>query len=502
MDTGAPSFTKIFSMVAFALSCVGLLLFLWLSFGGTIPFNPQGYRVRIAFPDASQLADQADVRIAGVSVGKVIGKSLDPQGNRTIATIQMNSEFAPIHKDARAILRQKTILGETYVELTPGTPRSPALPDDGLLTRGNVQRAVQLDQIFNALDPQTRAAFQQWQQQLAIAVKGNGQNLNNVLGNLPAFAADASNLLQVLDVQHSAVVNLVRNGGTVFAALNHSSSALHDLITTGETTFHTTAVNNNQLAATFRVFPYFLRETRSTMARLQTFAINTDPLVKELVPVATQLKPTLVSVRALSPYLLSLFNNLGPLITVSKTGLPAIRDVVNGTTPLLASVGPFLEQLNPVLTWLSQHQQLISDFISNGASGIAATTTSFSGNGTGHYLRQFAPVGAETLSFSPTRDPDNRGNTYPPPLWLGNPASFTAGGKYPGSFALPSWDCNNTKAPGNGEQPAGAAPPTGLVLTFPQGQQACWVAPNLSNVIGQNNASRFPQIRRATYSNK
>src|SRR5664279_2564967 len=114
MDTGSPSLTKILSMALFALSCVGLLLFLWLSFGGTIPFNPQGYRFEVAFPDASQLADQADVRIAGVSVGKVIAKSLDPKGNRMIATIQMNNAFAPIHKDTLAILRQKTILGETY----------------------------------------------------------------------------------------------------------------------------------------------------------------------------------------------------------------------------------------------------------------------------------------------------------------------------------------------------------------------------------------------------
>ena len=402
METGSPSVTKIVTMVLFALSCVGLLLFLWLSFGGTIPFNPQGYRFQVAFPNASQLADQADVRIAGVSVGKVIAKSLDPQGNRTIATIQMNNKFAPIHKDAQAILRQKTILGETYVQLTPGTPGTPMLRDGALLARSNVQPAVQLDQIFNALDPRTRAAFRQWQQQLALAVQGNDQNLNNVIGNLPAFAADATNLLQVLDVQHTAVVNLVRNGGTVFAALSQSQSALRNLITTGETTFATTAANNNSIADTFHVFPTFLNETKLTMTRLQTFSQNTDPLIKELVPVAQQLRPTLTAVRQLSPYLRSLFVHLGPLITVSKTGLPAVRDVLKGTTPLLASLGPFLGQLNPILTWLSLHQQLISDFISNGAGGLAAKTTSFGGNGTGHYLRQFGPTGPRRCRSPPT----------------------------------------------------------------------------------------------------
>jgi virulence factor Mce-like protein len=484
-------------MALFALSCVGLLLFLWLSFGGSIPFNPQGYRVRIAFPDAGQLADQADVRIAGVSVGKVLTKSLDPQGNRTIATIQLNNAFAPIHKDARAILREKTILGETYVQLTPGTPHSPMLPDDGLLSRSNVEPAVQLSQIFNALNPSTRHAFQVWQQQLAIAVKGNDQNLNNVLGNLPQFAADATDLLQVLDIQHTSVVNLVRNGGTVFAAIDHSSSALRSLITTGETTFATTAANNNSIAATFHVFPTFLNETKATMTRLQSFSLNTDPLIKELEPVARNLGPTLKSVRILSPYLRSLFKNLGPLITASKTGLPAVRDVLKGTTPLLAQLGPFLDQLNPILTWLSLHQQLISDFISNGGAGLAATTNSFAGDGTGHYLRQFGPVGPETLSFASNRDNNNRGNTYPPPLWLADGRSFTAGGKFPGSFALPSWDCNNTGAGGNGEKGA-----TGTPSELQEGSEACWVAPPVDNLLGQNNASKFPHVTAAHYSKK
>jgi virulence factor Mce-like protein len=492
METGSPSIAKIVTMVSFALSCVGLLLFLWLSFGGTIPFNPQGYRVRIAFPDAAQLATQADVRIAGVTVGKVIEKSLDPQGNRTIATIQMNNKFAPVHKDASAILREKTILGETYVQLDPGTANSPILPDDGLLARSNVQNAVQLDQIFNTFDPQTRLAFQQWQQAVAQGIKGNDQNLNSVFGNLPTFAADATDLLKVLDIQHSAVVQLVQNGGTVFSALSQNQSALRNLITSGETTFSTTAANNNAIAATFKVFPTFLDETKATMTRLQRFAVFTDPLIKELKPVARDLGPTLHSVQVLSPDLRRLFTKLGPLITVSKTGLPAVRDTLNGATPLLASLGPFLEQLNPILIWLSTHQQLTSDFISNGATGIAAKTLSFSGNGTGHYLRQFGPVGPETLSFAPKRDADNRGNTYPPPLWLANPQSFSVGGN---SFALPSWDCNNTGAPGNGSKGA-----TGAPTMFTSGQQACFVAPPLGPLVGQT--GKFPHLTQAQYSNK
>ena len=65
-------------MVLFALSCFGLLLFLWLSFGGPIPLKPKGYRFKVAFPEATQLGLEADVRVAGVSVGKVVAKDARP----------------------------------------------------------------------------------------------------------------------------------------------------------------------------------------------------------------------------------------------------------------------------------------------------------------------------------------------------------------------------------------------------------------------------------------
>ena len=469
-------------MVLFALSCVGLLLFLWLSFGGTIPLNPQGYRVRISFPNAQELATQADVRVAGVSVGKVIDKSLDPTGKGTIATLQLNNQYAPIHKNATAILREKTILGETYVDLNPGTRGSPTLADNGLLARGQVQHAVQLGEIFNAFDPTTRHAFQVWQQQLATAVKGNDQNLSNVIGNLPPFAADATDILQVLDVQHNAVISLARNGGTVFSALGQNQTALRNLITSAHTVFTTTANNNAALSRTFQVFPTFLNESKATMARLQSFSLNTDPLLKELVPVAQQLGPTLQAVQRLSPYLQTLFTKLGPLIDVSETGLPAYAEVLRGATPLIGSLGTFLSQLNPILSWLSVHQQLISDFISNGAYGFAATTPSFGGaglscNGTpcGHYLRQFGPTGQETLGIFPNRDSNNRGNTYPPPLWLSDPQVLMKGNN-------PAWDCNNT----GGQHGASGS------------QEACWVAPPLPGA----KPGQIPHLVQAQYSSK
>ena len=71
MQKSIPSLPRILVMVVFALSCFGLLLFLWLSFGGPVPLKPKGYRVQVNFPEATTLATEADVRVAGVPVGKV-----------------------------------------------------------------------------------------------------------------------------------------------------------------------------------------------------------------------------------------------------------------------------------------------------------------------------------------------------------------------------------------------------------------------------------------------
>src|SRR6266571_1842643 len=107
MQKQAPSLGKILVMVVFALSCFGLLLFLWLAFGGSVPLKPKGYRFHTSFAQAGQLALQADVRISGVPVGKVVAIEPDKGTGRADVTIQLDTRYAPLPSDARAILRQR-----------------------------------------------------------------------------------------------------------------------------------------------------------------------------------------------------------------------------------------------------------------------------------------------------------------------------------------------------------------------------------------------------------
>jgi phospholipid/cholesterol/gamma-HCH transport system substrate-binding protein len=416
MQKQAPSFLRILTMVLFALSCFGLMLFLWLSFGGAIPLKPKGYQVKVAFPEATTLATEADVRIAGVSVGKVRSLEVDGGNNRTVATIELDREFAPLRSDTQAMLRQKTLLGETYVELAPGRSKT-TLPEGGRLADAQVAKTVQLDEIFDSLDPETRKAFRGWQQDLAEGIHGRGREFNDALGTLPGFAADGADVLGVLDSQEQALQRLVKNTGVTFAALTENEQQLQTLITASKRTFDATASRNDALAETVRIFPTFLDESKATLARLETFSTDTRPLVQDLRPVARDLEPALADVRALAPDLERFFRDLDPLITASKRGLPAAREVLRGAEPLLAELHPFLGQLNPMLQFMELSQFQVSDFISYGAAALADTTAS-PGGGTGHYLRQFGPTGAESAAIYRKRLKTNRGATYVGPMDL------------------------------------------------------------------------------------
>jgi virulence factor Mce-like protein len=408
MQKQAPTAGRLLIMVGFALSCFGLLLFLWLAFGGPIPLKPQGYRVDVSFKEGTQLAVEADVRISGVPVGKVKTVEPNPRTGRSLATIQIDERYAPLAKDVTAILRQKTLLGETYVELTPGDPRGAGtIPEGGSLPFAQVSDTVELDEIFRAFDPDTRQAFQTWMQQQARAVRGRGQDLNDVLGNLAPFAEDANDILRVLNSQEGAVRQVVRNTGQVFDAVSERRGQLQSLIRNSNTVFTTTAQRDAELRELFTVFPTFNREARTTVDRLTRFARDTDPLVTQLRPAAREFSPTFQDLERLAPDLKALFRDLDPLITASERGLPALRQFLRDLRPALGEFDPVLKQLNPLLSYLGNYRTELRAFFANVPSATQATTP----DGV-HYLRTLNPTNPENLAVYPRRLGSNRTNPY------------------------------------------------------------------------------------------
>jgi phospholipid/cholesterol/gamma-HCH transport system substrate-binding protein len=454
MSTRSPSPVRILTMVAFALSCFGLLVFLWLSFGGPIPLKPKGYRIQVAFPEATQLAVEADVRSSGVPIGKLRAKSRDPGSNRTLAVIEIERRYAPIREDARAMLRSKTLLGETFVEMTQGSPKAPFLPEGARLPNRQVAASVELDEILDSLDPFTRAAFR------TSSVQGRGRDLNESFGNLRSFVQEGGDLFEVLDQQSQALRGVVRNTGVVFGALTEREGQLRRLIESQDDVFSAIAAEQEAFADAWQVFPTFLDESKLTVERLERFSVKAKPLVRDMQPALRDLGPTLDSVGDFSPHLRRFFRDFDPLITISRKSLPATREILEGLRPTLAELGPFLQQVNPILEYIGVHVHTLSDMFANLGVATAAKVANPGEGAVGHYLRQFGPSGAETASIHPRRVASNRGNTYLNPLGV---LSTPEGAEYK---VLPSFDCNNSgeKKPETG---AHASPGCRLQKGFP-----------------------------------
>lgn len=469
MQKQAPSIGRIMVAAGFAVSCFVLLLFLWIAFGGPTPLSAKSYRITAYFPEATQLAVESDVRIGGVSVGKVKETGLAPVEQRvngndvTEAVVEIEPQYAPISSDAKAILRQKTLLGETYIELTSGTEaldgeleaqnvslgaqaatsdtgeEAPEpIEEGGTLGVGQTEEATQIDEFFNAIDDETRESFQRWQQSAAVAVEERGLSLNDALGNLAPFITDTSDLFQILERQEVALRGVVKDTGTTFDALSSRGGELTLAIEGGRNTFKGLADEQDALAELFQVLPVFQRESRATLIRLDQFQRNASPTIAALRPVAEKLSPTLEDVRRLSPNLRDLFVDLEDLNRVSLKGLPALRDFLDGAAPVIDELDHFLANLNPIIRYLGYHQGTVGDFLAGPGTAMSGVVDGFAGDpARRHFLRQLSVLGTESLSITPTRLNTNRGNGY---LADGVLNGFEAARN--GIF--PNFDCKNT----------------------------------------------------------
>lgn len=446
----APSPLRITALVAFVLSCVIVLTYLWISFGGSAPFAPEGYRFQVAFTQANELATGADVRIAGVNVGTVVGLRLDPQDSRTLATIEMSRQFAPIPRDTMATLRIKTLLGETYVELSTGNRSAGMLPDNGRLPDAQVEPDVTLDQILSTFDPATRRAFQTWAQAQAGAVLDRGEDINASFGDLPGFIDSSERLLTALHSQSAAVSGLFANTGEFFKAISAQRGQLSGLITASNSLFQTTAARNQQLADVFKALPNFELQSRLTLPALTSFGNRADPVVRALLPLAGELDETFKLTDRLAPQFRQLFDRLGPTVTASERGLPAFDRILDEIPPLLTAFEPFLRNGDPMVRYIGLFKSEITGFFANVADSAQSSNGAGSEGGAPyvHYVRA-----SQTLSPDILAD-------YPRPLGTDRNDAYRAPGSYSqltsGLSVLDTAECSN----GNPAPPSSTTPST------------------------------------------
>ena len=137
------------------LALIAILILTFFAYTKELPWSDEGYTATATFADATSLQPNSPVRIAGGNVGKVT--AVEPEGTGPKVTFTIDEEGLPIHEDATIMIRPRLFLeGNFFLDLRPGSPSGPELPDGGDIPVTRTSTAVQLDEVLTSLQAPDR----------------------------------------------------------------------------------------------------------------------------------------------------------------------------------------------------------------------------------------------------------------------------------------------------------------------------------------------------------
>lgn len=212
----------------FVTLCLVVLGYLIFQVEDLNPFAPEGKRVDVLFDSVAGLGEKSPVRVAGVRVGTVDSIGLD--GNRARVTLLLDEDLQLSEASTAAIV-SVGLLGDKYIELSPGPLQAPALPAEAIL-EGTTP--ITLDMALERFD-----SLGQSLQELSgdVSTRGDlGSSIRRLLDNLEATSADIRELVATNRGQvDSTMANFERFSATMADELPRLSDQLTTLLSSIDT---------------------------------------------------------------------------------------------------------------------------------------------------------------------------------------------------------------------------------------------------------------------------
>jgi phospholipid/cholesterol/gamma-HCH transport system substrate-binding protein len=294
-----------------------------------------GYTVKAYFENGNQLVKGNQVEIAGTPVGSVKDLAITPDGQAAV-TIGVEGKYAPLPQGVHATIRQASQSGiaNRYIDLTmpAQTEHQPTIPDGGKITADKTTTSVDLDQLFNTLDPKTRRALQEFFKGQAESLDGMGQAQNIAFQYLNPALSTSRRLFNELNADTPTLEHFVTNSSRLMTTLASRRDSLSALIQNLNTTMASIGSQKVALADALGRLPAFMRRSNTTFVNLRSALNDLDPLVNASKPVARKLNPFL--------------DQLQPLLHDLKPTVADLRSVVrrpgasNDLIELIRSFGP------------------------------------------------------------------------------------------------------------------------------------------------------------------
>jgi phospholipid/cholesterol/gamma-HCH transport system substrate-binding protein len=178
--------------------------------------------------DVDGISAGSDVRIAGRPVGQIT--SVDARGTYSTVTFKVDDGDWPLAGDTSASIRLATLLGQKYLQLTPGKDTAHPYPDNGTIALRATQPVVDFDQILNTFDKPTRDSLTSLIRTAASAVQGQEGTLQQLIPDLRDLSVHSVSPTQELAKRNPEINNILVNLGTTADTLNQSSNNLAGVI--------------------------------------------------------------------------------------------------------------------------------------------------------------------------------------------------------------------------------------------------------------------------------
>jgi phospholipid/cholesterol/gamma-HCH transport system substrate-binding protein len=342
------------------------------------------YRYRFVFENAGQLVKGDIVRVGGTEAGQVTGIELTPDGQAEV-TVTVAESFAPFHHGTTATIRAQSLIGiaNRYVDVHPGPDFRGELDDGAVVEADNTTSIVELDQLFNALDPPTRRGLQGIFDGFADWYAGREQEANDAARYFAPSIVAIENLVTEVNRDSRTFEQFLVETADAMDTLASRRTELTELVGNAGATARALSSDTGSLTRALEELPPALRQGSDTFVALrpalddmERFVVESGPASRDLPRFMREFRPfaqrsvgtfrklaVLFDTEGKGNDLYDIMRDIQPLERLSRRALPRAQRSLRESTPIFGFARPYVPDLT---AWLKDFGAAMAPYDANG----------------------------------------------------------------------------------------------------------------------------------------
>jgi phospholipid/cholesterol/gamma-HCH transport system substrate-binding protein len=284
--------------------------------------GPKHVFVELENAQAVEPGQGQTVRVAGVEIGRIAG--VEVENGVAVVDVELEHQYDNlIREDATALLRPKTVLKDMFLEVTPGTGK--VLKEGGHISVANTLPDVDPDEIYAALDSDTRPYLKLLVSGAGKGLSGRGQDLREVFRRFEPVHRDLARVARATAQRRVALKRLIHRYGVLLAEVGRRPDDLRRVVSASHAVFDSLAGEDQNISTSVARLPGALNSTARALREVRTFA---PALRSALESLRVPIRKLPATNAALTPFL-------------AET-TPVLRDEIR---PFVRTAGPFTDDL-------------------------------------------------------------------------------------------------------------------------------------------------------------